>query len=233
MATLLVLVGIASVANLGIWQLNRAAEKRAIIQQIAAGGATTHDLDSVEALPPRYQTVRARGRYDSTRQILLDNMPSLRGMPGYRILTPFQLETDGWILVDRGWLPLGSSREVLPDVDVGEQQRVIVGRLDELPRPGVRLGSSAGGRGWPRVMNFPRHAEVEDALERPVAAMILRLDPAQSDGFDRALPLGPSVGPSRHVAYAVQWFALGLTMLIVFVILSFKPKHNDVHSDSP
>jgi surfeit locus 1 family protein len=233
MGTLLAFVGIASVGHLGVWQLNRAAEKRGILEQVATGAANVRAWTSVDADLPRYQTAKATGRYDSSQQILLDNMPSPHGMPGYRVLTPFQLSGDGWILVDRGWLPIGASRAVLPNVDVAGDERTIVGRLDDLPRPGLRLAADAeGAEGWPRRMNFPEHAEIERVLGRPVARRILRLDPTQSNGYERTLAMPTDFGPNRHIAYAVQWFALAATMLVIYLLLSFKAKerHDDFDS---
>src|SRR5690606_21264936 len=138
LGTLLALVGIVSVANLGVWQLNRAAEKRALLDQMSAGAASIRPLETASQDVPRYQTVTATGRYDAAHQILLDNMPSMRGMPGYRVLTPFELRGDGWILVDRGWLPMGRSRATLPNVAVDGDERTILGRVDDLPQPGLR-----------------------------------------------------------------------------------------------
>lgn len=229
---MLALVGIVSVGNLGMWQLDRAGEKRQILEQIAAGAASVRPLTSVDAELPRYQTVTATGRYDSDRQVLLDNMPSRHGMPGYRVLTPFEVREGGWILVDRGWLPIGQSRAVLPNVAVEGNERTIRGRLDELPRPGIRMGSSTSSESWPRVMNFPEHADLERALGRPLARYIVRLDSSEPDGFERAGIVAPDFGPGRHIAYAVQWFGLGLVILIVYVLLSFRNKHTDDRTGS-
>ncbi len=225
-ATLLALVGIFIAINLGLWQLRRADEKQAILTQIELGADSVRPLTSSNADLPRYQTVTASGRYDAEQQVLLDNMPSLRGMPGYRVLTPFQLDNDGgWILVDRGWLPMGPSRDALPSVEVTSEARTVLGRLDELPEPGLRLaGDPAPATSWPHVMNFPEHAQLEQALDRPLAPQILRLDPSQPDGFERSVAMRPDFGPDRHIGYAVQWFALALTMLVIYVFLNFKPK---------
>ena len=67
----------------------------------------------------RYQHVRAEGRYEPERQVLLDNMPSQAGFPGFRVLTPFRREgSERLLLVDRGWVPLGATRQDLPPVFV-------------------------------------------------------------------------------------------------------------------
>jgi surfeit locus 1 family protein len=222
--TLLMLVGVVSVSHLGVWQLNRAAEKRAILEQISAGESNTRPLNSADNELSRYQTVSAKGRYDAAHQLLLDNMPSLRGMPGFRVLTPFELSTGGWILVDRGWLPMGPTRAALPAIDVGTNERTIVGRLDDVPRPGMRLGTPSNNTGWPRVLNFPEHADLERALDRRLGKRIVRLDPAQPDGYERTFAMRPDFGPNRHLGYAVQWFAIAVAMLVVYVIVNLKPK---------
>ena len=54
----------------------------------------------------------------SSMQVLLDNMPSATGVAGYRVLTPWRLEAGQWLLVDRGWIAMGATREQLPDVRV-------------------------------------------------------------------------------------------------------------------
>jgi surfeit locus 1 family protein len=231
-STALALLGIVSVSYLGLWQLDRAAEKRAILEQIAAGESATRQLTTASTELPRYQTVSATGHYDTSHQVLLDNMPSLHGMPGYRVLTPFELQSGEWILVDRGWLRVGASRSILPAIDVATNERTIVGRLDDIPRPGIRLGTQANSEGWPRVMNFPQHADLERVLERKLGPRIVRLDPKQSDGYERSFAVRSDFGPNRHIAYAVQWFALAATMLVVYLVLNFKAKKRHDHSES-
>ena len=232
-ATLLAAVGILSTINLGMWQLRRADEKRAILEQIDAGAATTRPLTSIDQTLPRYQTVTAAGRYDARHQVLLDNMPSLRGMPGFRVLTPLELSTGGWVLVDRGWIPMGPNRQPSAMLEVAESERTIVGRVDALPTPGLRLaGSGIEGSGWPRVMNFPQYEQLEQALARPLARQIVRLDPAQSDGFERTVAVRADFGPNRHIAYAVQWFAFAATMFAIYVLLNLKSNRTHDRTDA-
>lgn len=222
--TVAAMAGILLFARLGLWQLDRADQKRALQEQLAAGQETTVELtpDRLGDLD-RYQRVRVRGRYDPEHQILLDNMPSSRGQPGYRVLTPLELSNGTWILVDRGWLPWGATRLPLPDVTVDNEPRALTGQLDDLPRPGMRLNETVESEGpWPRVMNFPRHADVERALQREVHERIVLLDPAEPDGYDRARNLGALYGTGRHIGYAVQWFALAAAVLLVYLFLSSK-----------
>ena len=153
-ALALAVLALAGLANLGFWQLRRAEEKQALLTAYEAGQGTSVPLTAVSArILPRYQQVTASGRYESDRQLLLDNMPSKSGAAGFRVMTPFRLDGgDGLVMVDRGWIPVGPDRSVLPGVDVDGSHREIRAMLDELPRPGVRLGaaddSTEPGRRW-------------------------------------------------------------------------------------
>jgi surfeit locus 1 family protein len=226
-AVLLTIAGMALFVSLGWWQMGRAREKQALVESFQRGADSNVDLGpdvEFDALP-RYQHVRAAGQYDSGRQVFIDNMPSETGKPGYRVLTPLRrADAKRLLLVDRGWVPLGASRESLPDVQVADTNRTVAGRLDGFPSPGVRVGEAGvpGDTHWPRVLNFPRQADLEHALGEPVEARILLLDPSQPDGYERAWRPAMQFGPERHYGYAVQWFAFAVVALVIFVSLSLR-----------
>ncbi len=226
-STVLTLAGLALFLRLGWWQLDRAEDKRALVEQFIVGQQSTVAVtaESANSLP-RYQRVEAQGRYDSTHQILLDNMPSQHGRAGYRVLTPLQLAGGGWLLIDRGWLAPGATRDELPVLAVDDELRTVAGRLDHLPAPGVRLDENPAdvGEGWPRVMNFPRHATLQKALQRSLPERIVLLDANEPDGYERQWQMNFSAGPERHIGYAVQWFAFALVAVILYIVMSFRSK---------
>jgi surfeit locus 1 family protein len=169
---------------------------------------------------PRYQRVEVAGRYDPEHQILLDNI-TLNGAVGYFVLTPLRRSDGAQLLVNRGWVRQSPIRSELPEISVGAGTRTVRGRVDELPRAGIHL-AAPDLAGWPRVMNFPDSAEIAAVLGGRVYPQILLLDPVEPDGFRREWH-PPGLGPLRHVAYAVQWFALALTAVILGVVLSLRP----------
>jgi surfeit locus 1 family protein len=222
----LVAVALTVFVSLGYWQLGRAHEKQALFDAFMQGSQDTVDAASLgfDELA-RYQHVRLRGAYDATRQILLDNMPSVTGRPGYRVLTPFErADGRGWVLVDRGWVPLGATRDDLPDVTVGVREREVSGILDVLPIPGMRVGPAAapGNASWPRVLLFPTEADVESALGIDVESRILLLDAGVPDGFERKWRPALGFGPERHLGYAIQWFAFALVAMVIFIALNLR-----------
>lgn len=227
--TVLVVVGVVLFVNLGFWQLRRADEKRQIEAAYAQGQESTVTLEraNLDALP-RYQKVRARGRYRAERQILLDNMPSAEGRPGYRVLTPFELEGGGVVLVDRGWIPLVNRQTDQPDIGVDENPREVSGTLDELPRPGLRVGDPAAEPAdkWPLLLNFPTREMIERALGTRVGKHIVLLDAAAPDGYQRQWQRLTQLSPERHVGYAVQWFAFAFVAVVLYVVLSLRRGHD-------
>jgi cytochrome oxidase assembly protein ShyY1 len=226
-AVLLTAAALAVFVTLGWWQVGRAREKRAMMESFQRGTQSSVELKgdvTVDELP-RYQHLRAEGYYEPAHQVLIDNMPSQAGLPGFRVLTPFRRDgSERLLLVDRGWVPLGATRQDLPPVFVAPGLRAVSGRLDTLPAPGVRVGDAgiAGDTGWPRVLNFPRQQDLERALGEKVEARIVLLDPAAPDGYERVWRPAMQFGPERHLAYAIQWFVFAIVALIIFIALSLR-----------
>jgi surfeit locus 1 family protein len=223
--TLLALALVAALVALGRWQLHRADEKQALYTLFDLGKDATRVVDAATPRLPRYQHAQALGAYDSARQILIDNMSSAEGRAGYFVITPFALHGGGWILVNRGWVPVGASRAAKPAVAVPTEEREIRGRADELPQAGMQLGTRLPlAPPYPVVASFPTHTEIAALLGERAwapAANLLLLDPSEPDGFLRQWQ-PPGFPPIRHIAYAVQWFALAAGLVVIYLATNLR-----------
>jgi surfeit locus 1 family protein len=223
--TVLTLVVLAVLLSLGRWQLQRAEQKRGLYDAFDRGADATRSIDLRTPAVPRYQHVSAQGRYDESRQILVDNMTNADGRAGYFVITPFALAGGGWMLVNRGWVPVGHSRAELPAVGVAGNARTVRGRADHLPVPGIHMGQAADLRPpFPAVANFPTRAQLAALLHETSwtrAADVVLLDPDQPDGYVRQWQ-APGFPPLRHVAYAVQWFGLALALCVIYVLTNLR-----------
>lgn len=202
--------------GLGFWQLDRAEQKRTLQASFETEEAAV-DV-SAGAEPPLYQPIRATGRFLDERQFLIENIVQ-DGRPGFYVITPLELDSGGpLLLVNRGWAPRRPDGE-LPDVGVPDEPRTIEGRAGHLPRVGLRPGTAleAGG-GWPRLATYPTIDELAAALQRPVLPYVLLADPDPASGFVRRWE-PRQMGPSRHIGYAFQWFALAAAVVVVTVVL--------------
>ena len=106
---MLTLLAASLFGSLGIWQLGRAGEKRAIFAAYALGttGTLQEGLGGANAGEQRYQLLRLQGHYDSGHQVLLDNMSHV-GRSGYQVLTPF-ITAGGSVMRDHA--PPGRNRK--------------------------------------------------------------------------------------------------------------------------
>lgn len=222
-ATLAVLVLLPVFIGLGQWQLRRAEYKRTLTAEAAAGQQRTVVLTSANAATlARYQHVSVAGRFDSAHQVLLDNMPSEAGRPGYRVLTPLQLADGTLMLVDRGWVPLGTDRRQLPQVAVDATPRAVHGVVDALPAPGLRLGEQSLAASWPMVLNYPRQEDLNRLYGERLLPRVVLLDEGEPDGYERRWQFNAGVGPERHVGYAVQWFGFAVTLLLIYIFVNLR-----------
>lgn len=216
---------------LGNWQLGRGYEKRALHDAFASTAVSLSASDmSFEAIDSAgiYSNIELRGRYLGEYQFLLDNMTS-NGQAGYHVLTPFAVSGKDWIvIVDRGWVPKNFAKDELPAVNVNDDERLITGKLSPLPQPGLLLEGEMSGNDWPKVTQFASTATLAEYLptELSVARPAVLLAADEPGGFERDWQ-PPGLQPERHFAYAFQWFALALTLFIIFFVVAFRGSNEE------
>ncbi len=211
---------------LGQWQLERAAWKQGLVD---AHEASMHlapvdlggllDTGNLAAFRP----VAVRGQYDLAHQLLLDNR-TYQGYAGYHVLTPLRLQDrESVVLVNRGWVPAGLDRAVLPELP-GPAVPVVVEAVTSLPPEKLfRLGDAEESHeGWPKVVQQLDLARLEKVLETRLLPVILLLDESSEHGFVREWQPVYGVTPDKHRAYAMQWFTLALVLLLIYIGVNTK-----------
>ncbi|HEX5340565.1 MAG TPA: SURF1 family protein [Gammaproteobacteria bacterium] len=225
--TLAALVMFAVLIRLGIWQLHRADYKRALLQQYTQAEKQppldfNQALVAAPAALSRYRHVVVHGHYDAARQILLQDMQHDQQI-GYEVLTPFVLEPQQrMVMVDRGWLSKALGDTKAPPLPLDGNHREIRGVIGILPVPGIRLGKETVPPGWPKILLYPRYQTLAKLYGAALAPQVILLDADQADGLVR--DWRPDVGfpPVRHLAYALQWFALALALMVIWIVVNLK-----------
>ena len=218
-------LAIALFVSLGLWQLDRAAEKEALAELFAAGAAHT-DLRQVQD-PELFQRLRTRRRYLGDRQVLIDNIVR-EGRLGYFVITPMEISRgEPLLLVNRGFIDRGRFEALKRDLDVPEERDEIRGLAGNLPRVGIRGGAGFEGAGesWPRVAVYPTADEIAAELGQPVLPFILLLDAEEPAGFSRDWQPVVS-GPMTHYGYAFQWFAMAAAVVAIWGWQIYKRRRN-------
>jgi len=223
-ALILLAVAATLLTRLGLWQLDRADERRAIAQAIEAGrrlpplalsAATPSD-----ALQP-WRTARASGHWRNDLTVLIDNR-NLNGRAGFWVATPLQQADGTALLVLRGWLarPFGADPVVPPAAPgmqhvTGELARHVP-RLFELPSLRTQSDAASLPPDWtttpttalPRVQNLPLDALASATGLPLLPAVLMQTAPLddRDDTLTRTWPQ-PSLDADKNIAYALQWFA--------------------------
>lgn len=234
--TLVVAVLLPVLVALGFWQLERAGTKTEIRDRYEARGSMEPvdvNRQRLDAGGMDFRRARVRGRYRADLTIYLDNKV-LDGVPGYEILTPLDTgpRDDGgtrFILVNRGWVPWGESRQTLPELDTPSRELELSGRLRAPPRDFFTLADETdSGRFQPLWQNLDLE-RYERLTGLSVSPLVLELDPGEqgAGGFVRRWPEYDDTWIDRHKAYAVQWFALALTLLVLYVALNLTRRNPD------
>lgn len=215
--------------RLGLWQLDRAAEKRALYEtrQIQRN-AQPLELSDLAALPTDIlpgRALLARGRYLAP-VLLMDNQPR-DGRTGYEVFSPLQLPNGGLVLVARGWVPAAADRSQVPSLETPNNPLTVRGRWGMPPSSGIRLSSDPTppeslGAGILRLDRLEPGILVQ-ILGRTVPAGVIYLDPDEENGYDRRWPV-PTADVSKHHAYATQWFAMAVVLLLLYLKINFRPK---------
>jgi len=219
---LLYLALVTLLISLGFWQLGRADEKKIFLtkQQVSADKEVI-SLKSIIGADPetlRYRKVEISGRYDEEHQFLIDNQ-IVNGQAGYFVMTP--LLVDGLksaILVNRGWVALNKDRRVLPDVSITHLKATILGRVNNFPVVGIKLaGAEIPTDGWPSVVQVVDSDILADRLGYSLLPFQVELNGEMNDGYHREWRKSAVMPPEKHIAYAVQWFGLAITLTILFI----------------
>lgn len=235
--TIVVVAMSAVLLSLGTWQLNRAEEKRALINSytqvpdkppvsfadVMVVGKQESGISRV-----RYRRIQVQGRFDSGRHILLDNQLRNRE-PGYMVFTPFYvLNSDVVLLVNRGWLAKPVEDAQLLRID-DEQPTVVTGLINHAPGVGFKMGSlDDSGDGWPRILPYIDMDWLAHQFDGQLMSWIILLDPEAEYGFERMWEPVIRMTPEKHQGYALQWYSLAIVLIFLFVAGSLRPEGGQV-----
>ena len=222
-ATVIALAGFAVFVALGMWQLELANYKGTIQQKFESRlEADYRQLDIRAALSDiEFQKLELPGKYDLGRTILVDNQ-LYHGRAGYHVLSPFELSgSSDILLVNRGWVALGNSREILPSIEMPVSDGVVRG-IANIPGDDIyRMGTISLQDNWPQVIPFVDIEAMQTQFEGRLLPLVLWLGPEQAGHYPREWnPVWAR--PEKSRAYAWQWFTFGTLSLILFLILNFR-----------
>ena len=232
MPSLVVLLLLPLLLSLGAWQLQRADEKSALLdRQEARRQAPAQAIGELEqSADLAFRRVLLRGYFDAEHSLLLDNR-TRDGRVGVELLQPFYDQPSGlWLLLNRGWLPW-PSRRTPPQFSTPGQILDIQAWVYESPGTPFQLHADPLDAPWPRLVTAVMPAKLWAELGREGFADEVRIAPGPA-AYQADWPLiATGMGPEKHTAYAVQWFALAFALLGLYLYLGWHTAQEKRHGN--
>ncbi|MCK5090919.1 MAG: SURF1 family protein [Gammaproteobacteria bacterium] len=220
--TLVTLCVLYFLFSLGQWQIERAEYKSDLETKIEKRKdlkPIPFDLAPNDKNERLYLPVFTNGTYDRERNILLDNqVVNMRA--GYDVYTPLMLNERHAILVNRGWVSQGKTRQELPYIP-GIASRVSISGLLAFPQEkGLVLSEQPNTyQKWPSVVQYIDITALEKILGYSLEPMIIILDANESSSFHRK-PVKLNMKSEKHMGYAIQWFLMAIVLLGIYFIVN-------------
>jgi len=219
--TVVVLILLPILFGLGYWQLKRAQFKYYLQQQFAhrmAAGEVSLSMIKHDPKKWQYAKVVVKGQFDNNHQIFLDNRVHNHQV-GYQVLTPFYPKGGHQaLIVNRGWVPRLRDRGHFPAISPVLEQQTVIGQV-RVPAKPFMLAQQIPQNQWPLLIQAVQLDKISQMLGKPVYPFVVLLDPEAKHGFVREWPVVVA-GPHKHRAYALQWFALALALMIIYFVMN-------------
>lgn len=227
--------GVALTTSLGLWQMDRAAQKQAIHDEMqqrqGLPALTTEALPCLEAdwTAQSYRPVRVQGQWLNHHTVFLDNRP-MDGRAGFIVLTPLRLQplnrppacAAPVVLVQRGWVPRDPRDRMRVPIWPAQTDTVVLqARLAPAPSRLFELGTDADVERGAVRQNVQLQALAQEWGYRLAPGSLQQMGPevpaAAEAPHVRRHWWQPSAEVGKHHAYAAQWFAMAAVMVGLYV----------------
>ena len=203
------------VLSLGVWQIDRGYKKKELentflerqsqpVKEIKYNTFENSDL---------YRNVVLEGKY-LDQIFLLDNKIH-NGKPGLKVFSPFESINESLVLVSRGWIEF-EDRSNLPMIKTERNALKIQGILRSESKDFILENDNMKRNTNPILVQTINLDELSNYLGKPLSPYILELSELSKSAFVKTWqPI--NLSSFRHFGYAVQWFGLGLVLIIGYL----------------
>ena len=203
------------VLSLGVWQIDRGYKKKELentflerqsqpVKEIKYNTFENSDL---------YRNVVLEGKY-LDQIFLLDNKIH-NGKPGLKVFSPFESINESLVLVSRGWIEF-EDRSNLPMIKTERNALKIQGILRSESKDFILENDNMKKNTNPILVQTINLDELSNYLGKPLSPYILELSELSKSAFVKTWqPI--NLSSFRHFGYAVQWFGLGLVLIVGYL----------------
>jgi surfeit locus 1 family protein len=216
--------GIALTLALGQWQIGRAQYKQKLQQRYDAQarepalriGGKPAERDGI-----LFRRVEVRGEFVPQYTVFVDNR-IYQHRPGLHVATPLRIAgSQRYVLVNRGWVA-GNRDRSLPQVNTPVGEQVVQGIAVAWSERYLELSPQVVEGRIRQNLVFDRYRQDTGLDLQPfVIQQDSTMNDTANDGLVREWSR-PDLGRNTHLAYAFQWYALSLAILIYYLVTHVK-----------
>jgi surfeit locus 1 family protein len=195
--------------RLGIWQLDRRTERRALNAGMSAQleRPPVPIIELVAEADAVNRRASVAGAPDHANEIIVTGR-SRNGSPGVHILTPIRLPgRDTAVLVNRGWV-YSADAATVDQTRWLETRTSFTGFTQRMSRAEPVTTAARG-----RTVRQLSHPGISRLLPYPVHDLVLVAQDSATDGAPVRLE-APLLSDGPHLSYAIQWFAFAAIALV-------------------
>lgn len=216
---LLVIAAVALMVWLGFWQLRRLDERRDFNATVTERMDETPvpldelldaDADDLDAIEWRQVTLDGSWLPD---QVIWYNR-SQGGLAGDNVLTALMAADGTTVVVNRGFVPIGTEIPAPPDGDVEALGRV---RLPQGRQLGELTDNADGPVSEVRRIDLDQLGQQLPGVVAPVYVDLIATAPPVTDADPVPTP-APELDEGPHLSYAIQWFIFAACVAIGWVL---------------
>jgi surfeit locus 1 family protein len=205
--------------GLGVWQLERRAEKHALIGEI------THRMiapaESVEALlinedQARFRHATAQGTFEHAQEtfIFKPRNTETGTQLGYKVITPLRLTAGALIMVDRGWVPQEKRNPATRAKGQVEGLVTVRGLLKPAWSPGTFTPEPSRAE---HIWYVHDISAITAAHQLKTATQLYLEASTPVPGGPEPISETPEI-PDNHLQYAITWFGLAIVLVVMYFV---------------
>ncbi|WP_420599375.1 SURF1 family protein [Neptuniibacter sp.] len=205
---------VPALIGLGFWQIDRAEQKQQLIQSWSEQQVQTRLPELSEFSSDQYMNLDLQGYFDRQHYFLLENR-FRDGNLGFEVVVPFSTVFGERVLVNLGWIKAENNRSEKPMVSIPQSQISIQGGA-RLIRPGFTLGVLSVDQTWPIRIQQLDATYISQLLSTEIFPIEIRVKKTVIPALSLDWPVSVMM-PEKHLAYALQWFAMALALLVLII----------------
>ncbi|MGW0632396.1 SURF1 family cytochrome oxidase biogenesis protein [Streptomyces sp. NPDC002758] len=225
--TLICLLLIPTMIELGFWQKHR-YEERSARNQLVTDALTAEPVPVERLTSPghavtraeRYHSVTATGTFDTSREVVVRRRINSDDEVGFHVLTPFRLTDGKMLLVNRGWIPANGAQTAFPKIPAPPTGRTTVtGRLMADETTAASGIKNIAGLPHRQVMLINSEQEARRLGAQVLGGYIEQTAPEpKGDTPQQISDPGKEDAPLNY-AYMIQWWLFAAAVPVGWVVL--------------